>query len=384
MESNLVLLRTFVREHVSGVIGSDDGDDDKYRFWMDDGFRSDLVSVLDIASDLGMDWELVVPADVDEVSSRISDTSSLDPGIVRGIVERIALVFSIPDVESYPGVSVADLVNRSFAFSNDNSSESVVIPSWVHVGEWLAKVFSISDYGFEDCRSLNSVVISEGLESIESCAFKGCKSLEHIDVPASVTSIGTYVFRGCTSLKGVSIHADNPVYHSTDGAVYHTGKGMLMMCPEGIAGGYDVPDGTLSIGGSGFEDCSLLISVSIPESVESIVTHAFDHCSSMSYIDVDGNNPKFSSYNGVLFDKDLTTLIRCPEGFSGSYTVPDSVSCIEYAAFARCKGLESIVIPDSVTSIRFHAFEGCTNLRHVMMPMGLEYDFSSEVLVEYV
>ena len=86
MESNLVLLRTFVREHVSGVIGSDDGDDDKYRFWMDDGFRSDLVSVLDIASDLGMDWELVVPADVDEVSSRISDTSSLDPGIVRGIV----------------------------------------------------------------------------------------------------------------------------------------------------------------------------------------------------------------------------------------------------------------------------------------------------------
>lgn len=384
MESNLVLLRTFVREHVSGVIGSDDGDDDKYRFWMDDGFRSDLVSVLDIASDLGMDWELVVPADVDEVSSRISDTSSLDPGIVRGIVERIALVFSIPDIESYPGVSVADFVNRSFAFSNDNSSESVVIPSWVHVGEWLAKVFSISDYGFEDCRSLNSVVISEGLESIESCAFKGCESLGHIDVPASVTSIGTYVFRGCTSLKGVSIHADNPVYHSTDGAIFHTGKGMLMACPEGMVGEYQVPDGTRSIGGSGFEGCSQISSISIPGSVESIVTYAFDYCDNLSSITVDEDNPVYSSCDGILFDKCHKALIRCPEGFTGSYTVPDSVSVIEYAAFARCKGLESLVMPDSVTSIRFHAFEGCTNLRHVTMPKGLNYRFPSWVSVEFV
>jgi hypothetical protein len=99
---------------------------------------------------------------------------------------------------------------------------------------------------------------------------------------------------------------------------------------------------------------------------------------------LDEDNLVYSSCDGILFDKCRKVLIRCPEGFTGSYTVPDSVSVIEYAAFARCKGLESIVIPDSVTYIRFHAFEGCTNLRYVTMPKGLNYRFPSWVSVEFV
>jgi hypothetical protein len=66
-------------------------------------------------------------------------------------------------------------------------------------------------------------------------------------------------------------------------------------------------------------------------------------------------NQVLSSTNGVLFNKDKTTLVRFPLGKSDSYSIPNSVSSIGYCAFYGIK-ITSITIPNSVTTIGNDAF----------------------------
>ena len=46
-------------------------------------------------------------------------------------------------------------------------------------------------------------------------------------------------------------------------------------------------------------------------------------------------------------------------------TIPNSVTTIEYGAFAGCRSLTSITIPDSVMAIGIRAFSDCPSLTGV-------------------
>ena len=123
-----------------------------------------------------------------------------------------------------------------------------------------------------------------------------------------------------------------------------------------------------TIGERAFSSCSGLTSVTIPDSVTSIGERAFYYCSSMTSINVGSGNPNYSSLNGVLFNKDVSILIACPNGLQGEYEIPDSVTSIGDYAFYYCSGLTSVTIPDSVKSIGFYAFSSCSRLTSVTIP----------------
>jgi BspA type Leucine rich repeat region (6 copies) len=77
--------------------------------------------------------------------------------------------------------------------------------------------------------------------------------------------------------------------------------------------------------------------------------------------------------NGVLFDKNHTTLILFPCGKSGSYTIPDGVTGIVAYAFAYCERLASVTIPGSVNNIEVGTFWACTNLASVYFTGNAPY-----------
>jgi hypothetical protein len=88
-------------------------------------------------------------------------------------------------------------------------------------------------------------------------------------------------------------------------------------------------------------------------------------------IEVDSLNLDLSSAEGVVFDKAKSTLIAYPAGKAGPYAIPNSVTRIEWYAFAGCRGLTSVTIPNSVTYIGILAFARCTGLTSLTFPSSV-------------
>lgn len=126
-----------------------------------------------------------------------------------------------------------------------------------------------------------------------------------------------------------------------------------------------------TIGNSAFWNCSQMDNYTILTPVTYIGSGAFQGCTSLTYINVNTDNPYYSSDNGVLYNKQKDTLLVCPGGLTGTFTVPNFVSTIEAMAFAKCIHLTSIIIPNTVTSMRGGAFMGCSGLTSCTLPNSI-------------
>ena len=93
------------------------------------------------------------------------------------------------------------------------------------------------------------------------------------------------------------------------------------------------PSTLTSIGDTAFRDCDGLLNVTIPAQLTSMGVAVFSDCKRLQNINVDAENPVYSSVGGVLFNKAQTRLICYPAGRIGSYTIPNGVTVIGYAAF---------------------------------------------------
>ncbi len=73
---------------------------------------------------------------------------------------------------------------------------------------------------------------------------------------------------------------------------------------------------------------------------------------------VDPDNLYYKSVDGVLFNKDVTTLVAYPYGKAGeTYCIPNTVTAIGDMAFSEGQGeLSTLVMPASVTSIETYCF----------------------------
>ena len=129
-----------------------------------------------------------------------------------------------------------------------------------------------------------------------------------------------------------------------------------------------INNGVTSIGYDAFYGCKGLTSVTIPNSVTSIGGSAFSDCTGLTSINVAEDNLNYASIDGVLYSKDKKTLRVYPQGKTGSFTIPNSVTSIGDGAFDGCEGLTSVTIPNSVTSIGEDAFYGCTGLTSITIP----------------
>jgi hypothetical protein len=101
--------------------------------------------------------------------------------------------------------------------------------------------------------------------------------------------------------------------------------------------------------------------------VTTIECLAFSDCTALTSFLVEENNPVYSSLDGVLFNKDKTELIFCPQGKPGEYIIPNSVTSIGDWAFLCCSALTTIAIPNSVTTIGEDAFSGCSSLTSILV-----------------
>ena len=88
---------------------------------------------------------------------------------------------------------------------------------------------------------------------------------------------------------------------------------------------------------------------------------------------VDSENQFFSAEDGVLYNKDKTTLIKYPDGKkSASLKLPDSVTYLKDGTFANCVNLISISLSQNIERIGDNTFNACINLESVELPANLK------------
>ena len=182
----------------------------------------------------------------------------------------------------------------------------------------LNGVKTMSNEVFMYCSQLVSVDLGD-LESLPQSAFEGCSQLKSVDI-SKVKSISNYVFRNCTNLSTISLGPNLERLGNAFGGC------------ESITGKFIIP-------------ASL---VNIPTNSQSVIS-LFP--SNISEFEVNPDNPKYSSKDGLLCDKELTTILRCPEGKTGDLVISMDIAKF---AFGACR-LSKVTILDGV-SVGANAF----------------------------
>ena len=182
---------------------------------------------------------------------------------------------------------------------------------------------------------IKAVVVSDGVTRISDGAFIDFPELTDITIGKNVKTIGRYAFAYCTSLTEITI-----------------------------------PDSVTSIAAEAFGYCDIFKKINIGSGLESLDVGPFVYSFKLENITVSPQNPYLSiDEHGVLFDKDKTVLLVYPTGKPDTeYTIPDSVTTVNYGAFHFAQNLISIKAPNSIKSIGSNAFYACTNLTDFSIP----------------
>ena len=212
--------------------------------------------------------------------------------------------------------------------------------------------------------SIKRVVIGDEVTTIGGLAFAYCTNLTNVTIPDSVTAIGFGAFMLCPGLTEITVSEKNSAYSSEDGVLFDQEKTTIIQYPGGrTTTAYTVPNSVTTINMGAFAYSFGLNQVTIPSSVTDIGLAAFAFCPFLTEITVSEKNSAYSSKDGVLFDKEKTTLLQYPGGSCrADYTVPDGVTTVGMGAFTYCKDLVSVTIPASVKAIGDDAFMTCMSL----------------------
>ena len=185
------------------------------------------------------------------------------------------------------------------------------------------------------------VVISDKVTSVGAGAFLFFSALNDVDLGNTVEFVGDAAFSNCIALRSVDFSPN----------LKYVGIGAFNNALLHSETGFVFPEGMLYIGNDAFRSAFKENTVSIPASLSYIGEGAFANTFVSGFL-VDENNPNYASADGVLYDKQISTLINYPADKKDvTYEIPNTVTTIKKDAIEVTNTLEKIIIPAGVSKI---------------------------------
>lgn len=269
--------------------------------------------------------------------------------LFRGCFQLKTVTYAAPAIKSI----------GARAFMDDLSSNcegSIDLHGVESIGE---NAFSPSHFVIDE--------LPEELVSIGDGAFVVNKS-GSVFIPINVRYIGKNNFLSATS---ITVDPGNPYFTAVDGVLYTKDMTELVCLPETKQGFCEIPEGVQIFrpGSYGrFGPAVLKIPSTLTEGLEEVVLLADFPPET---IEVAESNPLYCSVDGVLFDKEITRLIKYPSTKEAvEYTVPNTVKSISRCAFMNTHFV-SLTIPEGVTHIFEKAFYD-THVDEIRLPQTVE------------
>lgn len=338
------------------------------------------------------------------------------PEIYEGHPVKAIASRAFRDCENLKSITIPDTITSigSHAFTECPNIERAVIPA--NAAIYLPKnnlkelvITSGTDIPantFENCMTLESIIIADSILNVGSNAFAGCTNIKKAIVPTTVipalpkdnlkevvitsgTKIDNSAFYECNNLTSITL--PNGIVSIGEQAFYN--------CSNLTQ--FTIPDSVTSIGDYAFTGCGMLENITIPNSITTMGNFVFVNCSSLTNVFYEGNiedwcngpvtgSAFFLSSNSNHFylknnakEWEEVTSITIPDtittiktsqfyGFNNvlSIVLSDSIKSIGTYAFYDCSSLTSMIIPESVTSIAADAFHSCYRLVEI-------YNYSS-------
>lgn len=216
----------------------------------------------------------------------------------------------------------------------------------------------IKSGAFEYCTALSNIELTPKILYLDARAFAN-SGLTEISIPKEIETIANQVFYKCEALKKIDF--SDGVKEIKEAAFSYCSALKEIHLSKVLT----------KIGKEAFYACSSLTEITLPKKLINIGENAFGACKALKEIKVEAGNTAFTSIDGVLFNKEKTTLLTFPFANTANYQVPVGTTKIAPSAFSECNKLASIQFPNTLIEIGSEAFYKCLKLENITFPNSI-------------
>lgn len=192
----------------------------------------------------------------------------------------------------------------------------IVIPEKVMHANKTYTVTAVGQKAFANATGLTAVTLPKGIVAIHDFAFENCSSLSKIIFPGNQVKFGQGTFFLCRSIESVTFGSD---WTQIDFEIFRwTDK---------------------------------ISELTIPAKMDKL--YNIYRLKGLKKVNIDANNTRYSSIDGIIYTKQGDVLLACPMAFEGAVKVADGTTTIKADALSACKGITSIDFPASLSRLSF-------------------------------
>lgn len=275
----------------------------------------------------------------------------------------------------------------SIKYNDNHNDETVVVPSRI-----IGYSTEISTSTFYNT-GIRYLVFEPGITSLPSRALYTCNSLVSVSIPSTVTFMGDNMLSPSLSSPKIYLEGSESSMNGSDTMWNRKGSTTTMysyyqyqtgccstVTKNNVKVKVNNTKGTASVVGTTGVDITIpekvkfgikeytvtsieslngasLTTVTIPKTITSITLSSIP--SSLTEIIVDSENEKYSSYEGLLYNKNMSNVLYIPKSIT-ELTLSENITSISGSLYNNLESLTTINLHSNITSIENPIFSGCT------------------------